>query len=422
MNQTVNDWPSDDASDSQNCDLSTSDSEASQHATSAPRSRLRPAGSVLAFMPFADWEPERSYEGEPTIRYNVEWKLSVKNREQAGESELDIVISPHKFWKHVLRPKVTVASANKPWKEVETKLVLSVTDRKTANIRKRFSKLVVDWLFVEKQLQEWSKFLNDGKRITITVTFYYQCVDTGKPGRGGATANQEAELEARTAGLGRGACIRKAYTLMRCPGPPCTKGDHCWQNGGNHYQLQPHHVRMLADHLQSGKVLNGHDDVPDNFRRLVLDDERERQEREQKEREKQREKEQRRKRRRRDSDGSSVSITAVHCHRCATGDLDTPKMVFPTSPLLEFDLSREDAVTAYSVWQRSQVSTEEQKESYDSAQELTLAHCFDLDMLASNQERMYRFYKKHGIPEGVVWRYVCDVRSWVKQRERAKST
>ncbi|KAH7119412.1 hypothetical protein B0J13DRAFT_532507 [Dactylonectria estremocensis] len=179
---------------------------------------------------------------------------------------------------------------------------------------------------------------------------------------------------------------------------------------------------MLADHLQSGKVLNGHDDVPDNFRRLVLDDERDRQEREQKEREKQREKEQRRKRRRRDSDGSSVGITAVHCHRCATGDLDTPQMVFPTSPLLEFDLSREDAVTAYSVWQRSQVSTEEQKKSYDSAQELTLAHCFDLDMLASNQERMYRFYKKHGIPGGVAWRYVCDVRSWVKQRERAKST
>lgn len=162
-----------------------------------------------------------------------------------------------------------------------------MTDRKTDQITKRFPKLEVDWRFVAKQLREWSKFLNDGKRITITVTFYYKCVDTGKSGRGGATANQEAELEARTAGLGRGACIRKAYALMRCPGRPCTKGDHCWQNEGKHYQLQPHHVRMLADHLLAGKILNGHDDVPENFRRLVLDDEREREEREQKEREKQ---------------------------------------------------------------------------------------------------------------------------------------
>ncbi|KAH7108890.1 hypothetical protein B0J13DRAFT_527170 [Dactylonectria estremocensis] len=107
MSETGIDWPSDDASDSQNCDLQISDSEVSQHATPAPRSRLRPAGSALAFVPFADWEPDRSYEGEPTIRYNVEWKLSVKNRDQAGESELGIVISPHKFWKHVLQPKVT---------------------------------------------------------------------------------------------------------------------------------------------------------------------------------------------------------------------------------------------------------------------------------------------------------------------------
>ncbi|KAH7112246.1 hypothetical protein B0J13DRAFT_590914 [Dactylonectria estremocensis] len=415
------DWPSDDASDSQNCDLQTSDSEVSQHAAPAPRSRLRPAGSALAFVPFADWEPDRSYEGEPTIRYNVEWKLSVKNRDQAGESELGIVISPRKFWKHVLRSKVTDASANEPWEAQTTKLILSVTDYKTKNITKRGQKLSVDWLFVEKQLQEWSKFLNDGKKITVTITFYYKCMDTGKPGRGGATVNQQADLEARTAGLGRPACIRKAYALMRCPGRPCTKGDHCWQNGGKHYSLQPHHVRMLADHLQEGKVLNGHDDVPETFRRLVLDDDREREERQQKERE-QREKEQRRKRQRRDSDGSSVHMTTTHCHRCASGGLDTPTMVFPTSPLMDSDLSREDAVTAYSVWQRSQVSTEEQKESYDSVQELTLAHGFGLDMLASNQERMYQFYKKHGILAGVAWHYVCDIKLWVKQRERAKCT
>ncbi|KAK3369554.1 hypothetical protein B0T24DRAFT_632826 [Lasiosphaeria ovina] len=277
---TVYDWPSDDASGSQNSDSSTTPDGGSRPATLVPRSQLRPAGSALAFVPFANWEPERSYLGEPTIRYNVEWKLFAKNRGQAGESELDIVISPRQLWNHILRPKVTDACANKPWKEEETKLVLSVSDRKTSNITKRFPKLDVDWSFVAKQLKDWSKFLGDGKKITVAVTFYYLCVDTGKPGRRGATANQEAELEVRTAGLGRAACIRKVYTLMRCPGRPCMKGDYCWQSEGKYYSLRPYYVRMLADHLQAGKPLNGHDDVPDNFRRLVLDDERQREERE----------------------------------------------------------------------------------------------------------------------------------------------
>lgn len=75
--KTVNDWLSDDATDSQNHDVSASSSDESQHLTLAPGSRLRPAGSALAFVPFADWEPERSYKDEPTIRYNVEWKLLV---------------------------------------------------------------------------------------------------------------------------------------------------------------------------------------------------------------------------------------------------------------------------------------------------------------------------------------------------------
>ncbi|KAJ0135061.1 Uncharacterized protein HZ326_21905 [Fusarium oxysporum f. sp. albedinis] len=104
-----------------------SDSEVSQPAVTTPRSRLRPAGSALPFVPFYDWEP---------------------NRCQAGETELDIVISPRKFWKYVLQPKLTEASADKPWKEDKTKLVLSVTDRKTAKIMKEYPKLDVKWPFI----------------------------------------------------------------------------------------------------------------------------------------------------------------------------------------------------------------------------------------------------------------------------------
>ena len=150
MNQNgAYDWPSDDASDSHDSDSSEG---GSQPRTLVSRSQLRPAGSAFSFVPFTNWEPERSYAGEPTIHYNVEWKLFVKNRGQAGESELDIVISPRKFWKHILRPKLTDVCANKPWEADKTKLILSVTDRKTSNITKHFSRTDVDWSFVAKQL------------------------------------------------------------------------------------------------------------------------------------------------------------------------------------------------------------------------------------------------------------------------------
>ncbi|KAI9155809.1 hypothetical protein HJFPF1_08398 [Paramyrothecium foliicola] len=423
MDVTVDDWPSDIASDSQNHDPLTSDDE-SQQSNPAPRSRLRPAGSALTFVPFADWEQGRSYDGEPTIYYNLEWKLSVKNRRQAGESELHVVLSPRDFWKYVLRRKVADASAKKPWKEEKTMVVLSINTRPASKITKEFPKLDVNWSFAARQLREWSKFLNDGKTISITVTFHYECIDINKPGRGGATANKEADLEARTAGMSRGSCIKQAYALLRCPGRPCTKGDHCWIYEGKHFPLRPHHVRMIADHLQAGRPFNGHDDAPQEFRRLVMADEREQNEREQKERDRAR----RSKRRRRESDVSSADLTSVLCHSCALPSINTTlvptttRLVFPTSPLVGPDLSREDMVRAYSVWQRLQVSTEEQKGHYDRAQALTLEHCFDLDMLGSNQERMFRFYMQHDVPEGVAWRYVCDVKSFLKQRQRAQST
>ncbi|KAJ3497735.1 hypothetical protein NLG97_g1673 [Lecanicillium saksenae] len=122
--------------------------------------------------------------------------------------------------------------------------------------------------------------------ITINVTFEGTYVESDKVIKRKATINQLEELQARIgdgAVLSRGVCIRRTYALMRCPGPPCEKGsEHCWQFQGEHYPLHPHHVKMLTDHLQAGKPLDGHEDVPQKIRRLVRDDERDRQSREQK--------------------------------------------------------------------------------------------------------------------------------------------
>lgn len=166
--------------------------------------------------------------------------------------------------------------------------------------------------------------------------------------------------------------------------------------------------------------MNGHDDVPDLFRQLVLADEREKEERQRKEREKL----QSRKRRRRDSD-SSHDMRMIHCacapdRGAASGAPLTPRMVFPTSPVVQLNLPRGEAVRVYNTWHCSQVTTE-QIQYYDDALDLTLKHCYDLNVLAVNQERMYRFYTQHGIPDGVAWHYVCDIKSFIKHYERNNS-
>ena len=84
------------------------------------------------------------------------------------------------------------------------------------------------------------------------------------------------------------------------------------------------------------------------------------------------------------------------------------------SPVVGLNLPRDDVVRAYNEWQRSQVSTAEQKEYYNMAQDLTLAHCYDLNMLATNQERMYRFYARHSIPDDIVWHYIYDIGLFLK--------
>ena len=188
----MNEWSSDDASESQHHDVPDLDND-SQRATAGRRSQLRPAGLGLAFVPLADWKPELPYDEQPpeNIRYDVEWKLSVNNRQRSGESEPRVVISPRTFWKHVLRSKLRTAVDKSPklWEPSETKIVLSVADRKTSNITKRFAKLDIDWPYLAKQFQDWSHFLRSGKKLSMQVTFYY--VEGGNkaaPAVRGATA------------------------------------------------------------------------------------------------------------------------------------------------------------------------------------------------------------------------------------------
>ena len=77
---------------------------------------------------------------------------------------------------------------------------------------------------------------------------------------------------------------RKVYNAMRCPGPPCKKGPHCWVDpiGKKHYLLNTRHLKSLIMYVQEGHTLETHDDVPKNFREELYTEEQKSLERHQK--------------------------------------------------------------------------------------------------------------------------------------------
>jgi len=70
----------------------------------------------------------------------------------------------------------------------------------------------------------------------------------------------------------------KKYALMRCPGPPCDLGPHCWISpiGKKHYKLRTHHLRALIQRVERGEPLQSHDDVPKEIQKQLVAEEQQR--------------------------------------------------------------------------------------------------------------------------------------------------
>lgn len=80
-------------------------------------------------------------------------------------------------------------------------------------------------------------------------------------------------------------------------------------------------------------------------------------------------------------------------------------MVFLTSPTFQVSGPRERAVEAYVEWQQPKASSQEQKNQYTWARDLTLEHGLSLEMLYCNRRRYFRFLQKYGVLEGVAWHF-----------------
>jgi hypothetical protein len=83
------------------------------------------------------------------------------------------------------------------------------------------------------------------------------------------------QLDTEENSTGQPSIWREVYNLMRCPGPPCDLGPHCWRDpvGKRHYKLRTDHLRSLIRSVKQGHTLISHDDVPEDIRQQLYAEE-----------------------------------------------------------------------------------------------------------------------------------------------------
>jgi hypothetical protein len=237
----------------------------------------------LGFLPLAEWDEYNSYEEDTPshLRYSIEWKIAVSNRAVAKDTEQDIVLTPAVYWRMYLQEKVEKLVDKKLPRSSHVELddvdvVASVKDRSESDLTKRFDDMDIDWSVIERQFVRWSEPFRAGRKLKVSLTFNYIDSASSYANRGtkrGSYATQRmladraSQLDAEQSS-GQPSAWVDIYTLMRCPGPPCSLGPHCWRDpfGKQHYKLSTHHLRALVKLVEQGHRLQSHDDVPENIR------------------------------------------------------------------------------------------------------------------------------------------------------------
>jgi hypothetical protein len=261
-----------------------------------------------------------------------------------------------------------------------------------------------------------------GKKLRVELSFNYvepttSTAQARRAGQRGSSATQRMladralQLDAEQDSGGRSSVWREVYALMRCPGPPCNLGPHCWRDpfGKKHYKLRTHHLKALIELVQQGLVLSTHNDVPEEIRDQLYAEDHQRRER--------------------PASGSSASTPSLQ--PITINNVMPSPSPFQESPVLgslsassasherlvgsvSLDISgpRDLAVMAYSDWQQSNVVDQAQKNEYQKACDLVLREMLDLEQVYEDQNPA--FFIQGGVKSGVARRFVSDIARWAK--------
>jgi hypothetical protein len=202
---------------------------------------------------------------------------------------------------------------------------------------------------------------------------------------------------------------------MRCPGPPCQLGLHCWRDpdGKKHYKLYPHHLRRLVKFVQDGGKLGCQADVPEDIRQQLYAEEQQRSDRRQSK-----------------AVATPLGLTpitinnnfpeysqpaSVSMSRDESNDSIKISSTSPTGISLDVSGHLDTAVKEYSEWQKSLVHEPSFKDQVEIARDVVLAKGLDLNQLHGDQD--IDFLVKEDVNAGTARRYVGGIPDWVKRRK-----
>jgi hypothetical protein len=319
---------------------------------------------------------------------------SKKNkRTLATDTERDITLELLAYWRHFLYPRLKKLLKKKYTMDSQPRLedvsaVVSVNDRSERDLRKHSDGSKMEWTKLEEQLLKWGEQCRRGRQLRVDFEFHYvdnnaaasgASAGSARKGRQSATSRMLTELDNETERdrlCEQPAVWRDVYALMRCPGPPCHLGPHCWRDpvGKKHYRILTHPLKRLVLYKEEGHKFESHDDVPDDVRQESYAVEQQRLERQQQ-----------------PTPQASKSMPPIHITnvmpgQTSNGSSDTltasreqGNSVAGQGERIRIVGQRDVAVLEYTAWQRSQVHSKELKSQFDQAKSAILKHGWDLE-------------------------------------------
>jgi hypothetical protein len=376
----------------------------------------------------SQWDPFEDPSQEHTqadncwdLQYSPEWKVTMNNRAimpKVTEPEQDV--PPADFWEHSLEPKLErfLCKKNRSLRAESTTVVVSVTARSTPAVTKLFDDTTIDWSVIERQLIEWGELFHRGKKLKLSISFNY--VDapqstttslrrTEKRGRLSRThrmlAERDEQVGAEEAASGEPSIWADMYRLFRCPGHPCELGPYCWIDpvDRKHCKLLGSHIESLVEYKQQGHTLQTHEDVPEDIRQKLYDEEKKSLERHKK------------------PTTSVASLPIPITITVLPGPAATPAADMPSKCTLIDRLNipglLEKHVEEYCAWHESRVKTLAWKEDCKKACDVMIKHGVDLDQIRWDPDP--KFLTDEGVSKGTAKRVVSDIDYWfdtVKRR------
>ncbi|KAJ8147377.1 hypothetical protein LV157_008672, partial [Aspergillus fumigatus] len=392
---------------------------------STPLPQSRPGR--LRFLDHVESDDGASDDEYPSyIPYVIEWRVTLNNRVLAKDTEQDLDSAPSSYWQQikqkaerVLRQKL---NRNRRVKPDDTSIVVSVNDRSQRDLTKRFEKTDIDWTAINRQIRMWQDLLClPKKKLTVSISINYRedadssSRKTDKRGNSSVTnrmlRERDDQIDAENYS-GQPSVWRDVYQKMRCPGPPCQhEGQYCWQDpiGKKHYRLRTYHLKSIIKYVEQGGILDTHDDVPDNVRKQLYDEEHQR-----------------------------LSKENKPANNLATGSTLPPINinVLPTQssqPVLSSSWGTEATsisdqadypdipgpleavVEEYANWHLSRVNSDSYKENIKKARDIALENCLDLGQIRTENPE---FFVKQGVKIGVARRFVSHTKLWLEEREK----